>query len=412
MEFIIDAILNKINLPKPVIKFLKILIMAMLGTVGKRTFRNMARYADIDEHTFARQMDKEVDFPHINLEVIKACKKPGDVVIIAQDATFIEKSGDKTSGVDYFWNGTAGRTEKGLEVDLVSAVIMREGTPSFALSGKQFTESKTDDQEAKKKEQPSKKKKQPNKIKFFLDHIKRVLVLIKELEARHVVADGYFYKESYVSGIVDMGLHVVSKLRKDAQLVLAYDGPQKGRGRPREYVKDKVTEQHFLQAPATKIDDKVELRPLVCYSPALKRKILVVAIFCEGILQVMLFTTDLTLSPEQVYKFYTARYQIEFIFRDSKGHSGLKDCQARSQKRLDYHFNASFLSFNFAKLLHVLEQQKNKTSQPFSMASISRKTSLEICANRFFSMLGFDLTSIKSNPCYNDALNFGGIHRD
>jgi hypothetical protein len=126
----------------------------------------------------------------------------------------------------------------------------------------------------------------------------------------------------------------------------------------------------------------------------------------------MLFTTDLTLSAEQVYNFYTARYQIEFVFRDSKSFNGLEDCQARSQKRLDYHFNASFLSFNFAKLQDVLEQQENKTCRPFSMASISRKTSFEICLNRFFSTLGFDLTSIKSNPRYNDALNFGGICHD
>jgi hypothetical protein len=247
---------------------------------------------------------------------------------------------------------------------------------------------------------------------LFLDNLAIVRQQIELLAAKHVVADGYFYKRSYVDGVVRMRLDVVSKLRKDAQLLLLYEGPQKARGRRREFEKDRVTEEHFLKTPATRIDDEIELRSLVCYSPCLKRKILVVAIFCEGRLGAMLFTTDLTLSAEQVYNFYTARYQIEFVFRDSKSFNGLEDCQARSQKRLDYHFNASFLSFNFAKLQDVLEQQENKTCRPFSMASISRKTSFEICLNRFFSTLGFDLTSIKSNPRYNDALNFGGICHD
>jgi len=402
---ILDPILNKIKLSKPKNKFLKLLIMAMMGTVGRRTFRNMARYADMDEHTFARQMDKDIDFANINLEIIREAKKPDDVVIIAQDSTFIQKAGKKTFGVDYYWNGTAGRVEKGLELDLISAIVMQEeGKHAFALSGRQFAEPKTD--------QKVEKKDHKNKINFFLDNIKSVLSQIQKLGAKHVVADGFLYKRSYVDGVVDMMLHVVSKLRSDAQLLLLYDGPQKTLGRRRAFVKDKVTEEHFLQAPAIRVDDKKELRSLVCYSPCLKRKILVVAIFCEGRLGAMLFTTDLTLSPQQVYKFYSARYQIEFIFRDAKGFAGLEDCQARSQKRLDYHFNASFLSFNFAKLQDLIEQQKHKTSQPFSMASISRKISVEICVNRIFSMLGFDLTSIKSNPCYNDALNIGGINRD
>src|SRR5205085_3074844 len=187
---ILDPILNKIKLSKPKNKFLKLLIMAMMGTVGRRTFRNMARYADMDEHTFARQMDKDIDFANINLEIIREAKKPDDVVIIAQDSTFIQKAGKKTFGVDYYWNGTAGRVEKGLELDLISAIVMQEeGKHAFALSGRQFTEPKTD--------QKVEKKDHKNKINFFLDNSKSVLSQIQKLGAQHVVADGFFYKRSY-----------------------------------------------------------------------------------------------------------------------------------------------------------------------------------------------------------------------
>jgi hypothetical protein len=159
---IVNRILNKINLSKPKNNFLKLLIPAMIGSIGKRTFRNMARYVDIEEHRFARQMDKDIDFPNINLEIIRECKKPDDVVIIAQDSTFIAKAGKKTFGIGCYWNGTAGRVEKGLEVDLVAAVVMQEGRPTFALSTKQFAEAETDQKPVDDA--------QSSKINFFLQY--------------------------------------------------------------------------------------------------------------------------------------------------------------------------------------------------------------------------------------------------
>jgi len=42
-----------------------------------------------------------------------------------------------------------------------------------------------------------------------------------------------------------------------------------------------------------------------------------------------------------IYLYYKARFQIEFIFRDSKQFTGLADCQARDLTKLDFHFNSS-----------------------------------------------------------------------
>ena len=49
---------------------------------------------------------------------------------------------------------------------------------------------------------------------------------------------------------------------------------------------------------------------------------------------VLLYSTDLDLAPERLFRFYDARFQIEFAFRDAKQHLGLNDGQARSQARL------------------------------------------------------------------------------
>ena len=55
----------------------------------------------------------------------------------------------------------------------------------------------------------------------------------------------------------------------------------------------------------------------------------------------ILFSTDLTLSPLQIYPYYQSRFPIEFLFRDAKQFTGLAACQARTATALHNHFNAS-----------------------------------------------------------------------
>ena len=56
------------------------------------------------------------------------------------------------------------------------------------------------------------------------------------------------------------------------------------------------------------------------------------------------------MDPVRLFRFYRARFQIEFAFRDAKQHLGLQDCRARSQARLDFHFNAVFAALFWARL--------------------------------------------------------------
>ena len=64
----------------------------------------------------------------------------------------------------------------------------------------------------------------------------------------------------------------------------------------------------------------------------------------------LFFSTDTSLSGEEVLLYYRTRFQIEFCFRDAKGYTGLMDCQARDKWKLDFAFNASFTSLNVAKV--------------------------------------------------------------
>jgi len=44
----------------------------------------------------------------------------------------------------------------------------------------------------------------------------------------------------------------------------------------------------------------------------------------------LLFCTDIDCAALDILRYYKARFQIEFVFRDAKQYTGLCDCQATS----------------------------------------------------------------------------------
>ncbi|MEG4012971.1 MULTISPECIES: transposase [unclassified Microcoleus] len=62
-----------------------------------------------------------------------------------------------------------------------------------------------------------------------------------------------------------------------------------------------------------------------------------------------MFSTEFDLTGEQILEYDQARFQIEFIFRDTKQFTGLSSGQCRSGQRLNFHFNASLIALNLAK---------------------------------------------------------------
>ena len=112
---ILEQALNKIKSNKSQRKFFMALIQGLIGIAGKRNFRNLARYMQLEEHTFSRQMTKIFDFVGINIALINMAFDTNDILIAAQDASFIAKSGRHTHGLSYFWNGSRSKAEKGLD---------------------------------------------------------------------------------------------------------------------------------------------------------------------------------------------------------------------------------------------------------------------------------------------------------
>jgi hypothetical protein len=71
-----------------------------------------------------------------NGELIEQAIQPESQKILAVDCSFIPKSGKQTYGLDYFYNGSAAKAEKGLEISAMAVVDVTNNI-SYNLSVQQ-----------------------------------------------------------------------------------------------------------------------------------------------------------------------------------------------------------------------------------------------------------------------------------
>lgn len=73
-----------------------------------------------------------------------------------------------------------------------------------------------------------------SRVDFYLRHLAYCTAFFPA-GIRYVVADGFYNKPKWVSGVVQLGFHSIGRLRSDANLKFLYDGPQKRRSNRRRY---------------------------------------------------------------------------------------------------------------------------------------------------------------------------------
>jgi hypothetical protein len=387
-------------------EFFDMLIQTMLSIPNQVNFSSLSRYSGVLEKRFRRWFKKAFDFCTFNSKSISQVIKPGNELVAALDQSFIDKSGKATWGRATFWNGCESKAEKGLEVSLFALIDIATNT-AFSLFAEQTPPDDEIQSQMKSSNIPN-----PSRIDFYLSLFGKIRDMVLKYTL-YFVFDGYFTKKKFIDGVVEMGFYVIGKLRRDADLKILYNGAQKkGRGRPRKFVgKCNVNELEGFDFDQ-EVDDNTKLYSGVFWHVSLERNIKVVAVVKEengkhGI--ALLFSTDLELETLKVYQYYKARYQIEFIFRDANQHTGLGACQSRNKESLHFHFNASFVALNLVKIQELCEADFNEKNHAFSMASHKARYYNENLIGRFFPMLGFDLTSIKSMPIYQEMINYGAI---
>jgi DDE superfamily endonuclease len=396
---------------------------------GKANFTNLSRYGEYSERTYRRQYQKSFDFIPFHAQTIAAAIEPSREQIAAIDCSFISKSGKQTWGVDNFYNGSISKSQKGLEISVISVVDI-SAHQGYTLSVKQTA---TTERKPIPEGKPTVKKKRKSKSKakakantktepVISERVKGYLAQLKTARAhlptavKYLAADSFYSKKSVVDGVVELDLHLVSKLRIDADLRYCYTGEQKPKGAPRKYDgKVDLSDLSRLELSG-QLADGTKIYSQVVWHVSLKRQIRIVYLVDQRNPDkprvALLFSTDTTIDPIRLYEYYKSRFQIEFIFRDAKQFTGLCDCQSRQQQSLDFHFNASLAALNIAKL----EQQPTQSDtgedsqrQSFSMATYKRLALNEHLLERFISMLELDPTLIKSHPNYDSLLQYGSL---
>ncbi len=394
-KIVLDASsVSKIRLNKCRRDFMIEIFMLYLTIPSRINFLQLGRYSRFGEQRFRRQFEGRVDFFGFN----KALSMPwiGSRTAVAFDPSFIHKSGKHTPGIGYFWSGCAGRALRGIEI-LGLSVIDADTRLSFHLDAVQT---------------PPTNCLQDNDlsvIDWYAGIVKEYLKQILSI-TKYVVADAYFSKKNFVEKILQCSLHLISKLRDDADLAYLSIQPKTGKkGRPAKYGGKvdarNLDPEHFNLVENNK--GTIAYSGIV-YSKALALTILLVVeqFLIKGKTTYrLLFSTDTKQAPIDVIDIYHTRFQIEFGFRDAKQFAGLENSQARSGNKLNFHFNTALTTVNIAKIMQLCNPQTRENS--FSMSTYKILFHNTLLLSRFFRLSAINPNSIKNRQHVNELLFFG-----
>jgi DDE superfamily endonuclease len=403
MTIVHDILKQMPALGQPQRKFLAALFVTILVLRGRVNFRNLSRYCDYSERTMARQFREPFNWPDFHQRVLMMALDPRSELVSAHDASFIPKSGKQTFGLGHFFNGCASRAERGLEISTLAVVdVTRRCALTLAAA------------QTPPGEHTTKAAQEETRVDFYTQQLHAHRHRLPPGVTYHGV-DGYYAKKKYIDEVVSLDLHAITKLRSDADCVFVYTGPHpKRRGAKRKY-DGKVNFQDLsrFEDLGTRADEPyLHLYTAVVWHKTLKRRVRLVVLLNQKDPAkprfIVLGSTDPELNGRKLVELYAARFQIEFLFRDSKQFTGLLDCQARAASALDFHFNASLATLNLVRA-EELRVQQGQEPQVFSMASWKQCQFNERLLDVFMEKFALDPTWVKNHACYDELRTYGAI---
>jgi hypothetical protein len=322
-----------------------------------------------------------------------------DERIVALDPSYIPKSGKSTYGRGRFWSGVAKATKWGLDICGFAVVDVVNNT---ALHLNAWQTPSADELV----------KRGLNLLSYYANLVVENAEKFKEF-TDYMVADAYFSKKPFADAVLLAGMHLISRLRDDSVLKYKYTGEPTGKkGAPRKYtgkVDVKNLDTNYFSMDLCNED--IQIYSAVVYSQAFKRDIkLAVAIFYKNgkeIARKLYFSTNLKQAGEKIVRYYRSRFQIEFLYRDAKQFTGLTTCQARSENKLDFHFNAALTAINIAK--HDWISTRSDTSKPFSMADYKTLYNNTLMLEQFMCVFAINPNTAKNQKLVKELLDYGKI---
>lgn len=372
-------------------KFMLEVLLLYLIIPGRINFLQLGRYGKHSEQRYRQQFEVGFDWLSFNSSLVKS--HLGSRLAIAFDPSYISKSGKCTPYLGRFWSGCAGKSKRGLEISGIGVIDLDLHT-CLHLEAVQTPDS------------PTLETVNWTLVDWYL-HVLRVRKEALLKITRYVVADAYFSKATFVNGVLEMGFHVISRLRDDASLrYLTTQLPGSGRGRPKQY-DGKIDIENLDESRFEIINlDNGQGRILsaVVNAVSLKRNIrLCIWQSADRKIHKLYFSTDTRMDAKELMDYYRTRFQIEFCYRDAKQFTGLTDCQSRNLNKLHFHFNASLTSVNLAKV-KALEK-----GTVLSMASVKVLCNNIFLMQRFISVLGIKPNEEINQRLWEEGIKFAAI---
>lgn len=331
------------------------IVFAVLAMTGGVTMRNISRWTEKggSYRTIQRFYNTLLPWGRLCCVFFRThLFDPESVYLLAGDESIVAKSGDKTYGLSRFFASTHGKTIRGLSFFALSIISVnkRRSYPMLmeqivrgetSTPPKKATVSKTSQTKGNPPGRP-KASKNRNKTEVVLnDTLKQIQSMLKTVLAtlesfipiRYFLLDGYFGNNQTLQMVRACGLHLISKLRRDAALYLPPETPYQGCGRPAIYGKKlnpKEIDGKYRVSTQTQGNITTEVYQIECRHKRFPAPLNIVCLLktdakTQEKSHVFLVSSDLELDAETLIDYYALRFQIEFNFRDAKQFWGLDD---------------------------------------------------------------------------------------
>lgn len=365
------------------------IVQAFLCIPHRATMLGLARWGEKggSYRSLQRFYQTPIDWLLVQWTLLKTCfLSRNGVYLLAGDEVVVSKAGKKTHGVGRFYSSIAQRVIPSLSFLAVS-VIALEARQSYPLQIEQLMPTCPQEKPVKPltkrprgRPKGSKNHAKPEPLLTpTLALLQRILGGLKRqiaaLAVKHIVLDGKFGNAPSLRVVRETGLHLISKLRHDAALYLPFTGAKPPRGpTPRYGVKLKLAQLPQEAQRETRIegDYHLQIYQIQAYQKEYPEILNIVVILKTHLKtgkvgQVLLFSTDLSLTAAQIIDYYSLRFQIEFNFRDAKQYWGLEDFMNVSPQAVS---NASNLAFLMVNLSHVLLKPQRQHDPHFSVLDL------------------------------------------
>ena len=426
------------QLSKTTLRQMSQVIFGMLTASGRITMLGLSRWTEKggSYRTIQRFYSSKLPWQAMHwLFVRLKFLKPTGQYFIAGDEVVDSKAGKETYGLDRFFSSIQQRVISGLAFFTFSLVDV-EAERSYPLQMTQVVrsaEEKAARKEAKKAVSKTVEKRKRGRPKGSKNKSKKEVVLNPELlriqtalkslletiggylSLVYVVMDGHFgnYPSAYM--VRETDLHLISKMRSDAALYFPFEGEHKKSG-PKPKQGDKIDVRAlpdtYLKETTTEDDLRTEIYQGQFINKEFDFPLNVVIIVKTNLktsaqAHVILFSTDLEQRYDQIIKFYSLRFQIEFNFRDAKQFWGLEDFMNVKETAVTNAANLSLFMVNFTM---ALAEPFRKQNPDFSLLDLKSHYRGYRYATETIKMLPQKPDGILLAEIFQQIARLGAIH--